>query len=45
VDWKYKTDEAGLPISRTERIEDGPTKREIQRMIEKRELVNQVNFG
>jgi hypothetical protein len=43
-DWKYRMDEGGRPVSRTEPIRDGSLREEVRRLIEGREMVNQVNF-
>ncbi len=42
--WKYKTNETGLPVSRTQPRSDPVVQGEIRHLIQEREMVNQVNF-
>ncbi len=45
VRWRDRTSPDGLPVSLVEPIRDEPTKREIERLIRQREIVQQVDFS
>jgi len=44
VEWKGRTNEDGLPVSRVEPIHDEAIQREIEQLIRRREGVHQVRF-
>ena len=44
LDWKSTTNDKGLATSLVEPIGDQATQREIRQLIERREVVHQVNF-
>jgi hypothetical protein len=44
LDWKYRRNEGGLSVSRTEPIRDPEVQDRVRRLIQEREMVNQVNF-
>ena len=44
MNWKYKKNKEGLPVSQVEPIRDQAIQSEIRDLIEKEQLVNQVNF-
>ena len=43
-EWKGRQNERGLPVSQVEPVTDGETRKEIQRLIFKKEMVQQVRF-
>lgn len=43
--WKYKTDINGASVSQIEPVRDTSAQQEIRRMIQKKEVVQQVTFG
>ena len=43
--WKYKQDEANLPVSQVEPVKDGDDQVAIRQLIQKKEVVQQVTFG
>ena len=43
--WKYKKDDDGLSVSQIEPIIDADQQQEIRRLIQKKEIVQQVTFG
>ncbi|MGD8523876.1 MAG: hypothetical protein PVF56_22190 [Desulfobacterales bacterium] len=43
--WKYKTNINGASVSQIEPVRDTSDQQEIRRMIQKKELVQQVTFG
>jgi hypothetical protein len=43
--WKYKRDEANLPVSQVEPVRDGDDQVAIRQLIQKKEVVQQVTFG
>jgi hypothetical protein len=44
LDWKYKTNEHGLPVSRLEPVRSEDEREEIQTLIRQKESVQQVKF-
>jgi len=44
LNWKYKTNEEGLPISRIEPIRNPDVEKRVRRLIAEREMVDQVIF-
>lgn len=44
IDWEYKNDPGGQPVSRVEPVKDDDLRREITRIIKKKENVSQVVF-
>jgi len=44
-DWKYKKSKAHLPVSKVAPVCDMGDQKEIRRLIQKREVVQQVTFG
>ena len=44
LNWKYKKNEEGLPVSQVEPICDMATQNEIKNLIQEKKAVNQVNF-
>lgn len=44
VEWRYRTNEAGLPVSKVEPIRDPALQEKIKRLILETEMVNQVSF-
>lgn len=44
-EWKYKKDDDGLCVSQVEPIHDADEQQEIRRLIQKKEMVQQVTFG
>ena len=44
-EWKYKSDDDGLSVSQVEPILDTTAQQQIRRLIQKREMVQQVTFG
>ena len=44
IDWKYKKDDDGLFVSRIETIRDETVQNEVRLLIQKKEMVTQVNF-
>ena len=43
--WKYKKDDDGLSVSQVEPIQNANDQQEIRRLIQKKEMVQQVTFG
>ena len=43
--WKYKTDNNGASVSKIEPVRDTVAQQEVRRMIQKKEVVQQVTFG
>jgi len=44
VRWKYRTNPQGLAVSQIEPIGDEAQRKEIRRLVERRETIHQVNF-
>jgi hypothetical protein len=44
LDWRYRTNEDGLAVSRIEPIHNGVVQTEVRRLIKEREMVLQVTF-
>jgi len=44
LDWKFKKDLAGRPVSEVRPIQDPLAQKEISQLIQKKEMVHQVNF-
>ena len=44
LDWKFKKDLAGRPVSEVKPIQDPLVQKEIRQLLQKKEMVHQVNF-
>ena len=44
LDWKYKTDPDGAPVSRLEPVQRDSDQKEIRTLIKQKESIEQVNF-